>query len=65
MIGNGIIAIGFGSYLGIILHTYWHPKMMQKGLAHPESWYGKPVLRVLVGLIGCAVCGLPHLISSD
>ena len=53
MLDNGIVGIGFGAYLGVIIHAKLCPGMMMREVISDERWWSMPLLRCLVGLLIC------------
>ena len=64
MIDNGLIGLGFGSYLGIIYQARNQPGIMLRKVVADEAWWGKPLLRILLGLAICLPFGSLYLLST-
>ena len=53
MLDNGIIGIGFGSYLGVVYSAKRHPGMMLRELTPEANTWTKRFLRVVFGIVIC------------
>ena len=60
---NGLLALAFGSYFGMIFHAHQWPSLHTRGLAH-ENWW-KPVLRLVIAGLLCLPWLSLFLVKKD
>ena len=65
MLDNGIIGIGFGSYLGVVYSAKRHPGMMLRELTPEANTWTKRFLRVIFGIVICLPILSLSLLNSN
>ena len=60
---NGLLALAFGSYFGMIFHAYQWPSLHTRSLAREMIW--KPILRLVVAGLLCLPFVSLFLVKKD
>ena len=60
LVDIGYVFLGFGSYLGILIHSHYLPGLMMRVTSSEKHWYKWPLARLAVGGV---ISGPPWLLT--